>query len=100
MLDYEKIDKARLLKADKVSEFIKNQFSLSHITIALNMINDDINVELNQREVTSELLTALKEKLGTVYQSRYKIRPTPILSGSYMDNPMSRATVLYLFEKM
>lgn len=100
MLDYTKIDQAKLFKADKVSEFIKKEYGLSHIRISLNMINDDINVELKQKEASQDVLSALKDELGIIYHSRYRILPTPILSGSYMDTPSRCPKVLYNFEKM
>ena len=100
MIDYDKIDQAKLVKADKICELAKKEFSISYIKIRLNMINEDINVELKPSEMNSELLAYLKSKLESVYFCKYKIKSAPILSGSYMDNSICKATALYLFEKI
>lgn len=77
---------------------MKNRFKLSQLILRLNMLNDDINVELLQREAKVEVLLLLEEKLNEVFCCRYRAKRQPILSGSYVDNPMCRATVLYNFE--
>lgn len=100
MIDYAKIDQAKLVKADKVSEIVKQKFNLSYIRICLNMLNDDINVELKHNEISKSVLDSLKENFDRVYQNKYKIKPIPVLSGSYIDSTENKTKILYNFEKL
>lgn len=100
MINYTKIDQSKLTRADKVCEFVKNRFKLSHLVISLNMSDENINVELLQKEAGIEVLLVLEQKLNEAFRCRYKVHRFPILSGSYMKNPLCKATVLYNFEKL
>lgn len=90
----------KLTKADEVRNRIKDKHQAESLRIYLNNENDDISVKLLQKEVSKLLIEDLNEEFFAVFQNRYKVTSTPILSGSYMDNPMQKKSVLYYFEKV
>ena len=92
-------DETKLIAANTVCESIKRKFNLSHMFIRLNMMNDDINIELCHAETTKDVLNAIQAELGKIYGGSYSVMPTPILSGSYVDNPIHKTTALYRFHK-
>ncbi|MBS4760930.1 MAG: hypothetical protein KHX03_09565 [Clostridium sp.] len=97
MLECERL---KFEKAEILKQRVKKTCNLSFLHIGINTLNDNVNVELNQKEVSQEVLNTLKNELGNMFQSSYRILPTPILSGTYMDNPVRTSKVLYNFEKI
>lgn len=90
----------RIEIAETISAQIKQKFGLTVFELSLNTFNENINIKLLQSEATQELLTAVSESLSINYRNRYIFKSAPILSGSYMDNPMQKKTAIYYFEKI
>lgn len=97
MLECERL---KFEKAEMLKQRVKKMCNLSFLHIGINTLNDNVNVELNQKEATQEVLSTLKNELCNIYQCSYRILPTPILSGSYTDNPVRTPKILYNFEKI
>lgn len=97
MLECEKL---KFEKAELLKQRVKKMCALSFLHIGINTLNDNINIELNQKEATLEVLNTLKNELSNIFNCTYRILPTPILSGSYMDSPVRSPKVLYNFEKI
>lgn len=97
MLECEKI---KVEQVEKIKNRIKTVYELSYLHIGVNTLNDNINIELNQNEATQTLLNAIKQELDNVFNCSYRILPTPILSGSYIGNPLRTPKLLYNFEKI
>jgi len=100
MIDCKDTNKDRLIKAEKISSLVKETFNLTHIRISLNMFNDNINVELRQKENSKEVLLFLEQNFSLEFGFNYKIKHSPILSGSYVTNPNILTTALYNFERI
>lgn len=90
----------RIEIAEAISAQIKQKFGLTVFELSLNTFNENINIKLLQSEATQELLTTVSESLSINYNNRYIFKSAPILSGSYMDNPIHKKTALYYFEKV
>ena len=97
MLECEKI---KVEKVEIVKQLIKKIYNLSFIHIGINTLNDNINIELNKNEAAQHVLNALKTELEKMFHCSYRILPTPILSGTYMDTPQRTPKLLYNFEKI
>ena len=60
MLECEKI---KVEQVEKIKNRIKTVYKLSYLHIGVNTLNDNINIELNQNEVSQTLLNAIKQEL-------------------------------------
>lgn len=90
----------RIAIAETISEEINEKFELSLFEMSLNALNQNICIKMLKSEATEAVLSAITHSLCVNYQTTFIFKSSPILSGSYMDNPISKASVLYLFEKV
>lgn len=95
MLECERL---KFEKAEMLKQRVKKMCGLSFLHVGINTLNDNINIELNQKEATQEVLSTLKNELSNIFNCTYRILPTPILSSSYTVNPVKAPKVLYNFK--
>lgn len=90
----------RIEIAQLVSEEINEKFELSLFEMSLNALNQNICIKMLKSEATEAVLSAINHSLCVNYHTTFIFKSTPILSGSYMDNPFQKKTALYHFEKV
>lgn len=90
----------RIEIAETISEEINEKFELSLFEMSLNALNQNICIKMLKSEATEAVLSAITHSLCVNYHTTFIFKSTPILSGSYMDNPFQKKTAIYYFEKV
>lgn len=100
MIEIDTVQRTRIEIAQVVSEEINSMHQLSVFEMSLNDLNQNICIKMVKSEATESVLSAITKSLCINYHTTFLFKSTPILSGSYMDNPMQRKTAIYHFEKV
>lgn len=85
--------------AESISKEINEKFNLSLFEMSLNALNQHICIKMIKSEATEAVLSAITHSLCVNYHTTFVFKSTPILSGSYMDNPLQKKTAIYHFER-